>query len=114
MPPRVHRLSNIFKEAEAEQLKWVCEAMAEWCEVLKSARPDTFAGRKTQEPFPQERFSQELFSNANFSYRSLELLSRQQAKVSTNPKARNELERMALEYKQLADHQERQRPEADE
>ena len=113
MPPRVHRLSNIFKEAEAEQLKWVCEAMAEWCEVLKSARPDTFAGRKTQEPFPQEPFpqepfSQELFSNANFSYRSLELLSRQQAKLSANPEARNELERMALEYKQLADCQERQ------
>ena len=108
MPLPVHRLSNIFKEAEAEHLKWVCEAMAEWCEVLKSERPDTFAGRKTQEPFPQEPFPQELFSNANFSYRSLELLSRQQAKLSANPKARNELERMALEYKQLADCQERQ------
>ena len=43
----------------------------------------------------------------NFSYRSLELLSRQQAKLSANPKARNELERMALEYKALADWQER-------
>jgi hypothetical protein len=104
MPLPVHRLSNIFKEAEAEHLKWVCEAIAEWCEVLKSARPDTFAGRKTHEPFP----------SANFSYRSLELLCRQQAKLSAKPEVRSELERMALEYKQLADCQERQWPEADE
>ena len=101
MPLPVHRLSNIFKEAEAEHLKWVCEAIAEWCEVLKSARPDTFAGRKTHEPFP----------SANFSYRSLELLCRQQAKLTSTPETRNELERMALEYKQLADWQEHQRPE---
>jgi hypothetical protein len=51
---------------------------------------------------------------ANFSYRSLETLCRQQAKLSATPDARNALERMALEYKQLADRQERQRPERDE
>jgi hypothetical protein len=51
---------------------------------------------------------------ANVSYRSLEMLCREQAKLSTTPDARNALERMALEYKQLADHQERQRPERDE
>jgi len=101
MPLPVHRLSNIFKEAEAEHLKWVCEAIAEWCEVLKSARPDTFAGRKTHEPFP----------SANFSYRSLELLCRQQAKLADTPDARIELERMALEYKRLADLQEHQWPD---
>jgi hypothetical protein len=43
---------------------------------------------------------------ANFSYRSLELLCRLQAKLSATPDTRNELERMALEYKQLADSQE--------
>jgi hypothetical protein len=46
-------------------------------------------------------------SLANFSYRSLELLCRQQAKLAATPDARNELERMALEYKTLADWQER-------
>jgi len=49
----------------------------------------------------------------NFSYRSLELLCRQQAKLSATPETRNELERMALEYRQLADWQERQWPEPD-
>ena len=101
MPLPVHRLSNIFKEAEAEHLKWVCEAIAEWCEVLKSARPDTFAGRKTHEPFP----------SANFSYRSLELLCREQAKLASTPDTRNELRRMSLEYKRLADWQEHQWPD---
>ena len=101
MPLPVHRLSNIFKEAEAEHLKWVCEAIAEWCEVLKSARPDTFAGRKTHEPFP----------SANFSYRSLELLCRQQAKLAATPDAQKELERMAREYKKMADWQEHQWPD---
>jgi hypothetical protein len=46
-----------------------------------------------------------------FCYRSLELLCRQQAKLSTTPDARHELECMALEYKRLADWQERQWPE---
>ena len=45
-------------------------------------------------------------SPANLSYRSLELLCRQQAKLSATTDARNELERMAREYKLLADWQE--------
>jgi hypothetical protein len=45
-------------------------------------------------------------SPANLSYRSLELLCRQQARLTVTPEARNELERMAHEYKQLADGQE--------
>ena len=49
-------------------------------------------------------------SPANY-YRSLELLCRQQAKLTSTPETRNELARMALEYKQLADWQEHQRPE---
>ncbi len=45
---------------------------------------------------------------ANISYRSLELLCLQQAKLSATPKAKRELELMASEYKQLADWQEQQ------
>jgi hypothetical protein len=41
------------------------------------------------------------------SYRALELLCRQQAKLAATAEARNELERVALEYGQLADWQER-------
>jgi hypothetical protein len=51
-------------------------------------------------------------SPANLSYRVLELLCRQQAKLSATPETRNELERMALEYKRLADQQEPQWPSA--
>jgi hypothetical protein len=40
-------------------------------------------------------------SSPNFSYRSLELLCLQQAKLSATPEAREELERMALEYRRL-------------
>jgi hypothetical protein len=47
------------------------------------------------------------------SYRSLELLCRSQAAVSVTPLARQELERMALEYKRLADWLEGRRLEAD-
>jgi hypothetical protein len=39
----------------------------------------------------------------NFSYRSLELLCRQQAALSATPDTRKELERMAREYAALAD-----------
>jgi hypothetical protein len=42
-------------------------------------------------------------SPANVSYRSLEMVCRQQAKLSATPETRDVLERMALEYKQLAD-----------
>jgi hypothetical protein len=37
------------------------------------------------------------------SYSSLELLGRWQASVSATPDSRKELERIALEYKRLAD-----------
>jgi hypothetical protein len=49
----------------------------------------------------------------NESYRSPELLCRQQAAIAATPKARTELERMALEYKRLADSLEHQGPETD-
>jgi hypothetical protein len=39
----------------------------------------------------------------NESYRSLELLCRHQAKLSSTPDAREELERMAEQYRRLAD-----------
>ena len=52
------------------------------------------------------------------SYRSLELLCRHQAKLSDTPETRKELERMALEYKRLADrlehHSAEARPEIEE
>jgi hypothetical protein len=92
----MHPTPFIGYQISCEYLEWVREEIAKNCEVLKSARPDTFAGRKTQEPFPP-----------NFSYRSLELLCRQQAKLAATTDARNELECMALEYKKLADWWER-------
>ncbi len=45
-----------------------------------------------------------------FSYRSLELLCRKQAAICATLDTRIELERMALEYKRLADRMERQWP----
>jgi hypothetical protein len=48
----IHRLSNFFKDAQAKHLEFVREAIARSREVLGVPRPDTFAGRKTQEPFP--------------------------------------------------------------
>jgi hypothetical protein len=53
-------------------------------------------------------------SPANFSYRALEILCRQQARLSASPETRSELERMAREYKLLADWHEHQWAEADE
>jgi hypothetical protein len=46
---------------------------------------------------------------STYSYRSLETLCREQAKISDTPAVRDTLERMAHEYKQLADRQEHQR-----
>ncbi len=43
----------------------------------------------------------------NFSYRSLELLCRKQAELSSTPEAAKELEAMAREYRALADHLEK-------
>jgi len=48
---------------------------------------------------------------ANESYRSLELLCRQQAALASNPGAREQLEAMAREYAAMADWLERQWPE---
>lgn len=48
------------------------------------------------------------------SYRDLEFLCRQQAKLSSTRGVRDELERMADEYKKLADWQEHQWPEPEE
>ena len=48
----------------------------------------------------------------NYSYRSLELLCRQQARLACTPDARRELEHMAVEYKQMADWQDHQGSEA--
>ena len=50
-------------------------------------------------------------SLAQHSWRSLERLCRRQASLAATPEARTELERMALEYKRLADWQDRQWPE---
>ena len=47
---------------------------------------------------------------AHLSYRSLELLCRQQAALAATASTRHELERMALEYKEQADRLDRQQP----
>lgn len=39
---------------DAEHAKHIREIMKESREVLKQPNPDTFLGRKTQEPFPQK------------------------------------------------------------
>jgi hypothetical protein len=46
------------------------------------------------------------------SYRSLELICRQQAAISSTPEAKEELERLAREYAMLADWLHRQRADA--
>ncbi|MBR0852132.1 hypothetical protein JQ543_30655 [Bradyrhizobium diazoefficiens] len=47
---------GIFRPSvhDAENLESLREYVREAAEVLKSAVPDTFLGRKTQEPFPRE------------------------------------------------------------
>ncbi|WP_157786067.1 hypothetical protein [Bradyrhizobium yuanmingense] len=47
----------------------------------------------------------------NHSYRSLESLCRKQAAQTDSPETRRELEKMACEYRQLADLAERERRE---
>jgi len=37
-----------------QQIADTREAMARSLELLRAPKPDSFAGRKTQEPFPQE------------------------------------------------------------
>jgi hypothetical protein len=41
-------------KTDADQLKLVRKLTTEAGEVLKRPCPDSFAGRKTQEPFPRE------------------------------------------------------------
>jgi hypothetical protein len=49
------RLSKTLKEQDAAHLDAVRVAIARTRQLLKHSRPiDTFAGRKTQEPFPHE------------------------------------------------------------
>jgi hypothetical protein len=50
--PRVHRLTNLASEATRvrQQLRLAKEAAAT---LLSEPKPDTFLGRRTQEPFPQ-------------------------------------------------------------
>jgi hypothetical protein len=50
---------------------------------------------------------------ADPSYRSLELLCRRQAALSSTPDAGRELLRMALEYERLADLQDKRTAEID-
>jgi hypothetical protein len=46
----------------------------------------------------------------NYSYRSMALLCRRQAALSSTPDTRRELEQMALEYQTLADRLDQQSP----
>jgi hypothetical protein len=50
----IHRLSNALKDVAAQHLGMIRAALATSRELLKSPMPDTFLGRKTQEPFPPE------------------------------------------------------------
>jgi hypothetical protein len=53
---RVHRISSRTKDYETKQLAAVRATIAYSKHLLKSSgATDTFAGRKTQEPFPKER-----------------------------------------------------------
>ena len=52
---RIFRPSNRFNDMEAKQVALARAAIAEARQMLADdPRPDTFAGRKTQEPFPHE------------------------------------------------------------
>jgi hypothetical protein len=53
----VHRLSDALKDLAAKQLAMVRDAIARSRELLKFPPPDSFVGRKTQEPFPTEEDS---------------------------------------------------------
>jgi hypothetical protein len=56
LPVRVIRLSNSYRDREDKQLAWMRATIAEARQLLADhAPPDTFMGRKTQEPFPKEQ-----------------------------------------------------------
>lgn len=48
------RIFHPDREADSELQRTVRERLARNMEALKRRGPDTFLGRKTQEPFPQE------------------------------------------------------------
>jgi hypothetical protein len=50
-PFRVYRVSSKLRELASEHLRQMHEAIARSREILNSALPDTFVGRKSQEPF---------------------------------------------------------------
>ncbi|MGX1353448.1 hypothetical protein AB7M49_007069 [Bradyrhizobium elkanii] len=49
----VHRVHDEVVQI-VKQIAFVRELIARAAELLELPRPDTFLGRKTQEPFPQE------------------------------------------------------------
>jgi hypothetical protein len=61
-------------------------------------------------PFPLDVFGQAVGALAmpEISYRSLEHSCQRQASITSDPEARKALEEMAREYRDRADHQERQ------
>ena len=50
----IHRLPNTLKDLIAKHIEAVRTAVAKSHEILQKPPPDSFAGRKTQEPFPEE------------------------------------------------------------
>ena len=53
-PFRIYRIPNTLKDKEAEHLRQTRDAVARCIDILKAPSPNTFAGRKSQEPFPKE------------------------------------------------------------
>jgi len=52
----IYRISNRTKDYDAKHLEAVRAAIAHGKDILKlSGAADAFAGRKTQEPFPNEK-----------------------------------------------------------
>jgi hypothetical protein len=55
----IHRISNRTRDYDAWHLEAVRAAIAHSKDLLKdNGAADTFAGRKTQEPFPKEELKQ--------------------------------------------------------
>jgi hypothetical protein len=50
----VHRLPNTLKDLIVKHIETVRVAIAKSRDILKKPPPDSFVGRKTQEPFPKE------------------------------------------------------------
>jgi hypothetical protein len=51
---RFYRVSNTLNDIASVHLKQMRDSIARSREILKGVLPDTFLGRKTQEPFPKE------------------------------------------------------------